>query len=170
MKRNKINNSDPSINLRLPKELKDKLTEEANDSDQTVSKYVRGLLSSYLNGELYEEEIREYKNNQFITSIEFVKLMTWVNGKFRYRIYKVEDEVIFAELISTLKKIGQYVPEDIATEFDKILLDILTCKGKPEYSKEYKFYRKYEGVNYFDIEKVENYIMKLKNPDRLILY
>ena len=80
-KRKKINNNQPTINLRLPEDLKRELENQSYLKNQTVSKYVRELLSNYFSGELFKKEISHYKNTQFISSLAFIKLITWVYKK-----------------------------------------------------------------------------------------
>ena len=103
-KQKRIKNEDPSINLRLPQDLKDQLNEIAIKKNQTVSKFVRNLLGEYLSGELYDEEISFYKQHHFITSLEFIQLVIWIYGKRNSDEYLKEEESILPNIINTLKK------------------------------------------------------------------
>lgn len=165
-KKNRINNSDPSINLRLPKELKDELAEKANQKNQTVSKYVRELFENYFSGDLCKQEMSRFERHHFITSIDFLQLVAWVYEKRRSNKYIESDEELLPSLIHSLKRVGNYLPNYLTQEFDKVLYDVLRSKNEPSsYSKDYVFcgsvYSKDSDFNY---EKLENFIKNLEFP------
>lgn len=164
-KKKKLDNSDPSINLRLPKELKDQLNEKAFRNSQTVSGYVRNLLSDYLTGELYKKEIEFYKNTSFITSIEFIQLIVWMYEKKKSHKCEKEDEKVLSNHISTLKKVEGNVPDELSKEFDGVLTDLLNVKKDTDIVKFFRFcnYETYSPG--FSYEKLENYLRDLKIED-----
>ena len=162
-KQKRIKNEDPSINLRLPQDLKDQLNEIAIKKNQTVSKFVRNLIGEYLSGELYDEEISFYKQHHFITSLEFMQLVIWIYGKRNSDEYLKEEESILPNIINTLKKTGEHLPSEIAEEFEKVLFDILRIKNESDSVVFYMFTESFDHPPTFDYEKVENYLVQFRN-------
>ena len=67
-----------SINLKLPDDLKAKLKSKAEIKQQTVSKYIRELLSNYFDGTLCKGDVVINERKTFINSTEFLKLIVWM--------------------------------------------------------------------------------------------
>lgn len=165
LKKNKITNTDPSINLRLSQELKDQLIIGAQNKNETVSKYVRNLLSDYFSGALFEEEVFSYEKVSFLNSEEFNTLIVWIYRKDRLG-YEKGDEKLFIPLKSTLKKIDNYVSVKIAREFEKVLFGIMKCESASQYLKMYTFIKSIESKERFNFEIVEEFLI---NPSDIIL-
>lgn len=160
-KKNKILNNDPSINLRLPKELKQKIVKEANCHGLTVSKYVRGLLDDYFNGRLFDEELEQYKNYWFVQSPEFLKLVVWMYTK-KENNKRFEDVQELNGYISTIKKLEEHLERNLVIEFDKVLQDILRIKTNKSFaSKDYFEFTEDYADNQFDFSLLENYISRI---------
>ncbi|WP_282124715.1 ribbon-helix-helix protein, CopG family [Algibacter mikhailovii] len=163
---NKIDNRDPSINFRLPKELKNQLEELAYGKNQTTSKFIRILLEHYLTGELYKDAVDFYKRHHFITSLEFIQLLIWIYEKRKSNDYLESDEEILPGIISTLKRTDMHLPKDLAMEFDKVLFDIMRSQNEQsKYSKSYVFFDHYHDHQNFNLKKVEDYLKNFKIPD-----
>ena len=168
-KTNKIDNRDPSINFRLPKELKNQLEEQAYLKNQTTSKFIRILLEHYLTGELYKGAVDFYKRHNFITSIEFIQLLIWLYEKRESNDYLESDEEILPGIISTLKRIEMHLPKDLALEFDKVLFDIMrNQKEDTKYTKKYKFLEDRSKAPGFDFKKLESYLKNIEIPDSIL--
>ncbi len=159
-KKNKIVNNDPSINFRLPKELKQKINKEAGIHNLTVSNYIRNLLESYYDGELFEEEMFEYRRHEFIRTVEFIKLVVWMYSKRNdKKCTSTYDEL--DGFISTLKKTEGYLPSNLVTEFDKVLQDLFSVKNKrPNQYAQFDFCYEF-GDNKFNYTLLEEYIFNI---------
>lgn len=165
-KKKKIDNRDPSINLRLPKPLKEELQEKAHKRNQTVSMFVRALIENYLSGELCKEQESFYKRHHFVTSLEFIQLLVWIYKKRESKKYIKSDEEVIPNLLYTLKQTEMYLPKDIAQEFDKVLFDILkNQKMASDNSKNYGFSLSRSNNSGFDYVKFEDYLENIKNPE-----
>ena len=160
MKRQKIVNSDPSINFRLPDELKIQILKEADFNNQTVSNFLRDHMSSFLNGELFETVVAGYENRAFINSTDFLQLIVWVYKKKGEYNYTAEDKVKQENYISTIKLIGNQLPYELVNEFDKVLLDLMKVKNEKGDFKSYTFCRTSHLFNDgFDYKKAEDYLL-----------
>jgi len=158
-----------SINLKLPEELKRQVKEKANIKEQTVSKYIRELLSSYLDGTLCLSQEAMNQRKEFINSTEFLQLIVWMYTIRKEKKFKETPEELDG-YIRTLKKIDQHLPREIVMEFDKVLSDVLRVKGEPSrYPKEYKFAVSYSSTPEFNFNLLENYLLSFDKPkDNLI--
>ena len=160
-KKKKIENNDPSINFRLSKGLKQRINKEAGINNLTVSNYIRNLLDSYYDGELFEEEMFEYRRYEFIQSTEFIKLIVWMYSKRNDRKCTSTNNELDGH-ISTLKNTEMNLPSHLVTEFDKVLQDLLRIKNiKSSYAtKQFNFSSSFND-NEFNYELLEKYISEL---------
>ena len=58
--------------------MREQVIREAQLLNSTVSNYLRNHLIKFLSGRLYEKEIAFYKKQEFLNTIEFLQLVTWV--------------------------------------------------------------------------------------------
>jgi len=160
-RKQKIKNEDPSINFRLPEELKLQIYKEASLMNKTVSNFLRDHLLEFMNGSLYEKEIAEYKSNSFINSTEFLQLVVWIYKKRNDNKHKIEDSIKQDDYITTIKSIGEQLPWELVEEFDKVLLDLMKVKKEEGSHKNYTFCRSgYLYENGFNYGKLETYLLK----------
>ncbi len=158
-----------SINLKLSEELKEKVNHKAHLRQQTVSKFIRNLLSTYFDGTLCKGEITKNAKKEFINSTEFLQLVVWMYSKRKSKDFKEKTEELDG-YVKTLKKVEERLPKDLAVEFDKVLFDILRVKNENSiYSKDYKFADGYSSTREFDFELLEKYLLnydkQMKVPD-----
>lgn len=152
---------DPSINFRLPKELKIQILDAAKLNNQTVSNYLREHMESFLSGELYQKEIAEYEAESFINTNEFLQLVVWTYQKRNENKHVVTDIINQDYYISTIKSIGSQLPCELVEEFDKVLLDLMKVKNEKGDFKMYTFCRSdYPYENGFNYGKLETYLLK----------
>lgn len=154
----------PSVNLKLSEELKQKINIRANFKNQTVSKYLRELLTNYFDGTLCIGEIEKNEKKEFINSTEFLQLIVWIYSKQKKSDFKESDKDLDG-YIKTLKKVVTYLPEDLVQEFDKILMDILRVKNEEsKYSKDYRFVNGYSSSPKFNFQLFEEFIFRYEKP------
>lgn len=154
----------PSINLKLSEDLKEKVNQRAAQKQQTVSKYIRELLSTYFDGTLCRSEIQRHAKKDFINSTVFLQLVVWMYSKRKTNGFKEKPEELDA-YIKTLKNVEQHLPKDLAVEFDKVLFDVLRVKGETlKYSKEYRFADGYSSSPEFNFELFEKYLLNYEKP------
>jgi hypothetical protein len=159
MKKHKIKNEDPSINFRVPELLKIDILREAAFLNKTVSTYLRDLLTEYLDGSLYRDEIAFYERNEFINNTEFIQLVIWMYSK-RNNKKCTSTPAQLDDYIKTLKKIDGNLPDEFVSEFDKVLEDVLRVKKETsDYKKEYKFCQSSHFSPGFDYGKLEDYLL-----------
>jgi hypothetical protein len=153
-----------SINLKLTDDLKEKIKNRAGFRKQTISKYIRDLLSDYFVGTLCEREIEKNHRYEFVNSTEFLQLVVWMYSKKRSNKF-IEKESEIENYIRTLKKIDDHLPKIIVDEFDKVLSDILRLNNLQSiYSKEFKFADGYSSSPEFNFEMLEKYILAFGKP------
>lgn len=128
-KRAKIKNEDPSINFRLPQELREKVLQQAAISNKTVSNYLRDHLTEFMDGSLYAREISYFRDNSFINSTEFLQLITWVMTK-RENSKCLSTNEQLDTYIQTIKKMDFSIPQDIVKEFDHVLADLIRVRNE----------------------------------------
>lgn len=159
----------PSVNLKLSEELKQKINIRANFKNQTVSKYLRELLTNYFDGTLCIGEIEKNEKKEFINSTEFLQLIVWMYSKQKKSDFKERDKDLDG-YVKTLKKVVTYLPEDLVQEFDKILMDILRVKNEEsKYSKDYRFVTGYSSSPRFNFELFEKFIFSYEKPSDIDL-
>lgn len=158
MKKQSIKNEDPSINFRLPKELREQVVKEAQLLNRTVSNYIRNHLIEFLSGKLYEKEIAFYKSLEFINSTEFLQLVAWVFAQ-RKNDKCSSTEVQLNGYKQTLKKLEGNLPDSLVVEFDKVLMDILRFQSDTSSSRAFKFCGNSYTNPLFDYDKLEDYLL-----------
>lgn len=120
---------DASINFRLSPELKEWITNEAKKENKSISNYLRDHFESYKKGDLYTEEVDYYKNTSFINSTSFLQLIAFVFSKRNNESCTASTKQM-NDYISTIKQLpNENIPEDIITEFDKVLMDLIRVKN-----------------------------------------
>ncbi|MDD3004493.1 hypothetical protein [Flavobacterium sp.] len=112
------------LNLRIPASLKEKLEDEANDNNLTLSDLSRDiLLSHYQNNEdhniFLDKEITLYNSN------EFLYLITWLFEK-RLNNYDTNNIQVFEGLKKNVMKVmnDSYFPNELKQEFEKVYVDL----------------------------------------------
>lgn len=165
-----LHKADPSINFRLPIELKVKILKEADFHHQTVSNYIRDHMQSFLSGKLYEEEIAQYENHSFINSTDFLQLVVWMYKKRDENKCTQEDTLKQDIYINTLKSISKDLPKDLVNEFDKVLLDLMKVKNEKARYRNYDFCKLgYLYNDQFSYKKLEDYLLTVENK-RITIY
>jgi hypothetical protein len=161
MKKKQIQNTDPSINFRVSKELKNIIEGKAEEKNLTTSKYLRDLLEKVHSGEYcYKQEVRS-KIESFLYSKEFLQLMIWIYRKKTIQKLEVETNDLMA-YIKTLKKIEEHLPQNISQEFDKVLNDVLDLKNDNSYSarEKFEFHESWKEHKKINLELVEEFLLK----------
>ena len=154
----------PSINLKLSEALKEKINHKAHLKQQTVSKYIRELLSTYFDGTLCKGEIAKNARKEFINSTEFLQLVVWMYSKQKSKDFKEKIEELEG-YVKTLKKAEEHLPKGLALEFDKVLFDVLRVKNENlKYSAGYKFTDGYSSTPEFNFELLEKYLLNYEKP------
>lgn len=154
----------PSVNLKLSEELKQKINSRANLKNQTVSKYLRELLTIYFDGTLCVGEIEKSKKKEFINSTEFLQLIVWMYSKREIREFRESDKDLDG-YVNTLKRISTYFSDTLVLEFDKVLMDILRVKNEEsKYSKDYRFVNGYSSSPKFNFQLFEEFIFRYEKP------
>ena len=158
MKKKSINNEDPSINFRLPKELREQIIQEAQLLNSTVSNYLRNHLDDFFSGKLYEKEIVFDQELKLINSAEFLQLVVWVFSKRRNeKCTSTNNEL--NSYIRTIKKLEGILPDNLVIEFDKILMDLIRVQGDTSQYRVFKFCGQSYTTPTFDYEKLENFVL-----------
>ena len=153
-----------SINLKLTDNLKEKIRHKAGLRNQTISKYIRELLSDYFEGTLCKRDIEKNQRHEFVNSTDFLQLVVWMYSKKRSnRLIEKKSEI--ENYIRTLKKIDCHLPKYLVDEFDKVLSDILRLNNEQSgYSKEFKFADGYTSSPEFNFELLEKYLLDFGKP------
>ena len=161
-KKKKSGNELPSINFKLPQELKQWITEQACDEDLTVSNFLRKEMIASMNGDRITVDREEYYEQSLIGSQRFLNLMIWMYTKRVENKCKINNARL-GEYIDTLKEIRNIFPKDIEVEFEKVLLDTLKVRSKKsEYERVFKFGREYLSFrdhNTVNFEQIEHYLL-----------
>ena len=159
-KKHPVKNNDPSINLRLPQELKDKIQGEASKKNLTVSKYVRELLETIYSGDYCRKEVIGDKVESFLFSKDFLQLVVWMNSK-RTNKKKTETKEELERYISTLKRVDEHLPVNLVCEFDKVLQDLIKLRNDESklYLPSYNFVDSYSEKEKFDFDALEEFLL-----------
>ena len=168
-KKNPIKNYDPSINFRLSKELKETIEEKAQSKNLTTSNYVRDLLESVHTGNYCNEKEVKSERESFLYSKEFLQLMIWIYKKRNNKKLEVGKHEL-NKYIRTLKRVEEYLPQEIVDEFDKVLNDVLLLKADTSYlaKTEFDFHNSiydYKGIN---LELIEKFFLSNNNLETYI--
>lgn len=157
-----LRKEDPSINFRLPKELRTRILKEADFHNMTVSEYLRQHMETYLNGDLYREKLEYYENNAFINSTEFLQLVVWMCKKRKEEDFDELDKKHQDKYINTIMKISDNLPKNLKDEFEKVLVDLIRVKNDTSYYNTYKFadFSRSDST-YFNFKKLEEYLLNI---------
>jgi hypothetical protein len=154
----KIKNEDPTINFKLPLELKMQVTKEAQKLNCTVSNYIRNHLIEFLSGKLFEKEIAIYESLEFVNSTEFLQLIAWV-------LIKKKDEKCNSTEVQlngykrSIKKLEGNLPNDIIVEFDKVLGDLIRVQGDKGFIRSFRVFGNGYTKPLFDYDKLEEFLL-----------
>lgn len=158
MKKKSINNDDPNINFRLPKELREQVVCEAALLNNTVSNYLRNHLVDFYSGKLFEEKSLFDHSLELINSTEFLQLVVWVFSKRNNEICTSTNEQLNG-YIRTIKKLDNNLPTDLVAEFDKVLMDLIRVQSKKNTFRSFKFCKNTSDTTLFDYDKLENFLL-----------
>lgn len=164
MKKKSINNDDPSINFKLPKELREQVVREADLLNSTVSNYLRNHLIEFLSGRLYEKEIAFYKKQEFLKTTEFLQLVTWVFVQ-RKNNKCIATEAQLNSYKQTLKKLDGNLPDYLVVEFDKVLEDLFRFQADASSYRYFKFSGTTVSNPLFDYGKLEHFLLNEISSD-----
>ncbi|WMI64786.1 hypothetical protein RBH94_12025 [Aestuariibaculum sp. YM273] len=161
-------NSAPSVNLRLPQELKDTIQTEAAKKNLTVSKYLRELLENIYSGDYCKKEVVGEKVETFLFSQDFMQLIVWMYTKKADK-KKTESNEELNRYISTLKKVEGHMPDNLVREFDKILQDIIKVRNDENkyLPPSYTFIDAYSEKEKFNFNLLQEFLL---NDDALSRY
>lgn len=157
-KKFKIKNEDPSINFRLPQELKTQVIKEAAFSNKTVSNYLRDHLEEFISGKLFEKEFAYYKDLEFVNSTEFLQLVIFVFGR-RHQSLCISTNDQLDRYIQTIKKLELHLPEYLVKEFDKVLVDLIRVRNEVNSERHFYFCGTVISPSYFDYANLESYLL-----------
>ena len=161
-KKKKISNELPSINFKLSKELKQWITEQAQNENLTVSNFLRKELTATMNGDIIPVDKDEHYEQILIGSQRFLSLMIWMYTKKVENKCKIDNNKL-GQYIDTLKEIRKIFPKEIEVEFEKVLLDTLKVRSKKsEFERVFKFGRDYlpsRDHNTVNFERIEHYLL-----------
>ena len=169
-KKVKIVNEDPSINFRLPEQLKREIYKRAAVENKTVANYLREHLTEFMDGSLFEKEVSHFQNHDFINSTEFLQLIVWMYTKREDKKCTSDNDQLDGYL-ETIKRISLNLPNDLVPEFNKVLFDILRVKNKDkEFEKIFKFSKKSDVKSGFNYERLEQYLLYELEVERNIIF
>ncbi|BAO76352.1 hypothetical protein [Winogradskyella sp. PG-2] len=114
MKRSKVTKDDVSLNFRLPKELKAIILKSVNDTNTTLSQYLREVLERVHDGSYCEEQVEHSKRSKLLLSADFFKLIFWINTK-RLDNKNLESDEQRNNFVKTIKVADEYLPDSINT-------------------------------------------------------
>jgi len=162
-KKLKIKNEDPSINFRLPEELKVDIYKRASLENKTVSNFLRDHLAEFMDGSLYAREISHFRDNSFINSTEFLQLITWVMIK-RENSKCLSTNEQLDTYIQTIKRMDFSIPANIVKEFDNVLADLIRVRNETGNDRSFYFCG-FMGVDAkFNHNLLVNYILNVLKP------
>jgi hypothetical protein len=164
VKKKSINNDDPSINFKLPMELREQVVREAELLNSTVSNYLRNHLIEFLSGKLFEKEMAFYKSQEFLNTTEFLQLVAWVFAQ-RKNDKCIATEAQLNSYKQTLKKLEGNVPDSLVLEFDKVLIDLLRFQADRSSSRAFIFGGNSYTNPLFDYGKLERFLLNEINSD-----
>jgi hypothetical protein len=167
-KRQKIKNEDPSINFRLPEELKAEIYKEASRLNKTVSIFLRDHLTEFMDGSLYAREIAYYKDNSYVNSTEFLQLITWMYSKRNNNTCIASNEQL-NKYIKTIKRMDFSIPINLEREFDKVLVDLVRVRDdKGSLYRSFYFCNSSLYDANFNYEVLENFLLNVLKPSPVI--
>lgn len=163
VKKYKIKNEDPSINFRLPEELKVNIYKRASLENKTVSNFLRDHLTEFMDGSLYAREISYFRDNSFINSTEFVQLITWVMTKKESSKCCSTNEQLDT-YIQTIKRMDFSIPVNIVKEFDYVLADLIRVRNETGNDRSFYFCGIIGLDVKFNYNLLVNYILNILKP------
>lgn len=112
------------LNLRIPTTLKEKLENDANDNNSTLSELVREIISSYYEDN-DEDETLFVLESKFYASNEFIYFITWIFEK-RLNNYDSNNIQVFEDLKRIAMKAmnDSYFSSELKNEFEKVYVDL----------------------------------------------
>lgn len=158
-KKPKIKYEESTLNFRVSNDLKLLIGKKAQEMNITASKYLRQVLEDVHDGTLERRVEIITEKQTFLSSNEFLRLVFWIYQK------KADNKLIesgeqLAGHVRTLKRLDGHLPEEIVSEFDKVLTNIITIKKDSKYNTErFDFPDPYGRGNQFDYGKVECYFL-----------
>ena len=166
------------INLRIDETIKAGLEEFANDSGQTMSEYLRELLTNHVLESNFEDGIdydslpkeitisttSEAINKNYEQTFEFTYLLTWVFCKYMRPVENNGKEVI-KQLKSRVELVihESAFSIELKFEFMKILNDLNRFLLEPEYENKQVVFSIPNNHLSFDYYKLMNEIWSLKS-------
>jgi hypothetical protein len=157
VKKNSIKNEDPSINFKLPQELRAQVEKEAKLANSTVSNYLRNHLADFYSGNLYDNKFSFNLSHDVINSAEFLQLLVWIFSKRRNeKCIATNDQL--NRYIRTIKKLEGILPDSLVIEFDKVLMDLIRVQSDTSSSRVFIFCGQSTAPR-FDYEKLENFVL-----------
>lgn len=162
-KKQRIKNEDPSINFRLPEELKVDIYKRASLENITVSNFLRDHLTEFMDGSLYAREISYFRDNSFINSTEFLQLITWVMTKRgNSKCFSTNEQL--DTYIQTIKRMDFSIPANIVKEFDNVLADLIRVRNETGNDRSFYFCG-LMGIDVkFNYNLLLNYILNILKP------
>ena len=158
-KKKKTGKEEFSINFKLSKELKNKISDLAQKENKTTSNYLRSHLESFVDGTLFEVEQRYDQEQKFMFSEEFMQLIVWMYSKRKQKECE-ESEFELNEYIDTLKKINYEFPYSIKNDFEKVLQDVLKVRNDSSMIKKFTFPKNGDNELNFNFKRFENSLLK----------
>jgi len=163
MKKQKIKYEESTLNFRVSNELKSTILRRAQEMNITSSKYLRAVLEEAHSATPHKFE--EKQLTKIFLSIDFLKLMVWIYNK-RESSKLVESKEELIGYTRTLKRLDGHLPDEIVTEFDKVLTNIISIKKDRTYGVEhFDFPDSYDVNLRFDFKKVEQHLLGMSSDD-----
>lgn len=114
------------LNVRIPQKLRDRLIEDSDHKEISLSDNIREILNSYCEEQTIDEiDNQTLHDINFYNSSEFIYLIFWIFEKIRSPKYcgtKNELEDIKKIVLEVLT--NKFFPTDLKQEFEKVLIDI----------------------------------------------
>lgn len=164
---------DTTINLRIAIELKLELEEYANENNQSLSEYLRGLLQEHIEPKFDEDDFIESGEVTILTSeaiyqyeksYSFTYLLTWLFCKQSHPIETNSKEVIRAMKNRVESAINESsFSSELKLEFVKVLNDINRFLVEPDYDHKQFIFPLANNHLSFDYYKLMNEIWSLKH-------
>ena len=159
-KKKKIKNEDPSINFRLPEELKQTIYKKALENNKTVSNYLRDHLQEFIDGSLYQQEFESLKSDSIVNSTEFLQLITWLLFQNNNDQCTLPNSILNGYIL-TIKKLSGLLPKELEGEFDKVLADLIRVVNESGSYRSFYFCGNGFYAPTFDYDKLWSYISTL---------
>lgn len=162
------------INLRIEETIKAGLEEVASENNQSLSQYLRELLTDHiLDYEENNEDFQEFpepvtltheENDEYEKSFQFTYLLTWMFCRQMHPVDTNNKEVIVAiknRVELTINKSS--FSQELKLEFVKVLSDINRFLVEPDYDNKHFVFPIPNNHLSFDYYKLMNEIWSLKS-------